>query len=114
MDVSFGGIGEVVATFKTSGTVKKGNLVKLSANATVAACAADDRICGVAIYAAADGFASVQLKGAVTVTYSGTAPTVGYNKLLASAADKIAVDADGFDALVLSVDTTAKTAVIVM
>ena len=115
MEVSFGGIGEIAATFKTSGTVNKGALVKMASNDTVAACSANDRFCGVALSVAPDGFATVLLHGFTTVTYTGaTAPSVGYNKLLAGAADKVTVNANGADYLVVSVNTTATTACVLL
>ena len=114
MNVSFGGIGEIAATFKTSGTVNKGNLVKMASGGTVAACAEDDRFCGVALSVAADGFATVQLRGFARVGYTGTAPTVGYAKLLAGAANKVAADDDGDEYLVIEVDTSASTVGIYM
>jgi len=44
----------------------------------------------------------------VELEYTGTAPTVGYSKLLASAAGKVKADSDGAEFLVLKVDTTNK------
>ncbi len=45
MNVSFNGIGCIAATFKTSGKVSPGNIVKVTENGTVAACADGDEIC---------------------------------------------------------------------
>ena len=84
-----------------------GELVKMSANNTVAVCAEDDRFCGVCIHSDS-ATADVQLKGYVEVEYTGTAPTVGYAKLLAAAAGKVAADTDGAEYLVLKVDTANK------
>lgn len=111
MSVSFGGIGELAVTFKTSGTVKKGDPVKIAENGAVATCSAADRFCGVALDVAADGYATIQLEGYVTMTYSGSgAPTLGYCKLEAAADSTVAVSTGaGGEYLVVDVDTTAKT-----
>jgi len=110
MKVSFEGAGEMLLSFlNASGAsaAESGNLVKMSANNTVAVCADDDRFCGVCIHADSAN-ADVQLKGYVELEYTGTAPTVGYSKLLASAAGKVKADSDGAEFLVLKVDTTNK------
>ena len=66
MKVCFHGFQENVASFEVSGTVSKGDPVKVSANGTVAACAAGDKFCGIAL-SVRDGIAAVQLAGYVRV-----------------------------------------------
>ena len=111
MNVSFKGIGEMAVTFKTTGTVKIGDPVKLSANGTVTACSEDDRFCGIVLFTSGDGFATVQLKGYTVAEYSGSAPSVGFGYLLADGDGGVAVDADktGDEYLIIEVDTTAGT-----
>ena len=112
MSVSFRGIGENVVTFKTA-TAVAGKPVTLSANDTVAKSADDDVFCGVCIKVE-DGYAAVQLAGYVELPYTGdTAPTVGYCTLLADGTG-IKADEDGRSILVINVDTTAKTAGIIL
>ncbi|MEG0440985.1 MAG: hypothetical protein RR544_01605 [Oscillospiraceae bacterium] len=114
MKVSFEGIGEVAVTCFAGETVAKGDVVKMTGNGTVGACAAGDAFCGVALGGAERGTAAVQMGGCCAVSYSGTAPTVGWTKISADGAKGVKADATatGTAYLVLSVDTAAKTAVI--
>lgn len=116
MSISYQGIGEWCATFACSG-VTEGKVVKIGSSNTAALCSAGDMFCGVARSVGHDGAAcSVQLGGLVEVKYSGsTAPSVGYNELVADAVGGVAVAGDddtGMNYLVIAVDTTAKIAVI--
>ncbi|MCR4924728.1 MAG: hypothetical protein K5917_00405 [Clostridiales bacterium] len=106
MKVSFNGFNETNATFETATALDKGALVKMSSNGKVAACTEDDKFIGVVIHSE-DDVATVQLNGYIRVAYSGTAPSVGYAKLLAdTTGKKVSVDADGREYLVIDVDTT--------
>lgn len=109
MSISFGGVGELCVTFKTDGSVTKGCPVKMSGNDTVAACADGNRFIGVAIDAAEDGYATVQLAGFVTMSYSGTAPSVGYANLAANSAGGVKTATGGGEYLVLDVNTSDNT-----
>ena len=106
MKVSFEGVGEQVLSFMKASVVEKGSLVKLSANATVAKCAAGDNFAGVCIKAD-DSFADVKTSGYVELGYTGTAPAVGYAKLTAAGADKVKTADTGREYLVISVDSAA-------
>ena len=55
--ISFEGIGEVVATFACGEGVAPGQVVKVTEDGTVGACAATDKFCGVAL-SAEDGYAA--------------------------------------------------------
>ena len=58
---------------------------KVSGNGTVAACEENGGFDGVVLSVARDGNAcAVAMGGMVTVSYSGTAPTAGWNTLAAS------------------------------
>ena len=110
MSVSFGGIGEIAATFMTSGTIKAGDTVKMAASGTVTACAAGERFCGVVLGGESGGHAAVQVGGYVKLPYTGSAPTVGYGCLEAAGDGKVQVDADGTsEVLIVDVDTAAET-----
>ena len=111
MSVSFHGIGQVCATFLGAGT--EGQVVKMSSAATVAPCAADDSFCGLAVCAKDDACA-VQVAGFVTVPYSGTAPSVGFAKLAADGDGGVKTAENGREYLVVSTDTTAETATILL
>ncbi|MEG2988529.1 MAG: hypothetical protein RR807_03900 [Oscillospiraceae bacterium] len=114
MKVSFEGIGEVAVTCFAAETLAKGDVVKMTGNATVGVCVANDGFCGVAMNGMEGGTAAVQMGGCCTVKYSGTAPTVGWTKISADGAKGVKADATatGTAYLILSVDTAAKTAVI--
>ncbi len=71
MAVSFQGFGEQVATFLATDTVKKGDWVKISANGTVAPCAAGDAMCG-KVLSVRGGTAAVQVGGYVSTPISGS------------------------------------------
>ncbi|MBQ6539816.1 MAG: hypothetical protein IJL71_02160 [Oscillospiraceae bacterium] len=107
MSISFGGVGELCVTFKTTGTVTKGSPVKMSSNDTVAACSNGDRFIGIAVDVKSDGYCTVQVSGFTVMAYSGTAPTVGYAMLAADASGGVkAAASGGGEHLVLNVDTT--------
>ena len=106
MKVSFEGAGEQVLSFMKASGVEKGSLVKLSANATVAKCAAGDNFAGVCIKAD-DSFADVKTAGYVELGYTGTAPAVGYAKLTADGDGNVKTADPGREYLVISVDSAA-------
>ena len=78
----------------------------MSANGTVAPCAAGKAFCGAAVNVR-DGFAAVQLAGYVRLPYTGTTPVVGYQTLAGDGAGKIKADAAGRSVLVVDVDASA-------
>lgn len=113
MDVSFNGIGEKPVTFAGS-EVKKGQVVKVVSEGTVAPCAAGDGFDGVAVLAD-DGFAGVVLRGFADVNYSGNAPAAGHNKLSADGNGGVKVDeTGGKDYLTVAVDAANKAATILL
>ena len=115
MSISYQGIGEWCATFGC-GAVSEGEIVKVSANGTVAKCTAGNGFCGVVRAIAHDSKAcTVQLGGLTEVKYSGTAPAVGYAELVADGTGGVSKPGDnqsGSAYLVLSVDCAAGKAVI--
>lgn len=115
MSISYEGIGAWCATFAGSG-VKEGEAVKVSANGTVAACAAGESFCGAVAAVSRDGAAcSVQLAGFITVKYSGaTAPTVGYCALAADGNGGVCVKTGGRSYLVAEVNAAESSATIML
>lgn len=111
MNVSFNGFGENVLTFEASGTIAAQSPVMVTDNGKVAA--ASGVFCGICT-AVRNGYAAVQVKGYVTVPYSGTAPTVGFVKLKGADGKAVVDAANGREYLVIDVDTTAKTAGIIL
>lgn len=108
MNVSFDGIGLQTVTFKAASGVTAGIPVKISAAKTVAACEEEDVFIGVSGNVCDDGYAAVALHGFITLPYSGeTAPSLGWNLLLADGDGGVIVDdSDGIRCLVTEVDTT--------
>lgn len=82
--VSFEGIGEVVATFLADGDIQAGQVVKLSGDSTVKACAAGEKFCGIAVSPAKKGCVAVQVGGFVQVSCSDSNVTAGYGTLTAN------------------------------
>lgn len=101
--VSFEGIGEVAATFACGTGVQEGQVVKLTGNGAVGACAAKERFCGVAL-CVKDGYAAVQVGGLARVK-AGTGVAAGWVKLSADGTGGVQKDDDtGTEYLVVSVD----------
>lgn len=109
MKVSFEQIGHMSATFRVD-SGEDGQVVKVSGDGAVAACADGDKFCGV-LEGVRKGYGGVQLHGFATVAYSGTAPAVGYAGLLADGSGGVKTGS-GREHLVVSVDTVSKTCVI--
>ena len=110
MKLSYEGIGQWAATFACD-DLAEGELVKVSANGTVAACAAGDDFCGMVLSVSRGGDAcAVALGGMVTAGYTvpaeGAAPALGWSGLSADGEGGVQADADGSTYLVVDVDTT--------
>ncbi len=112
MSVSFGGFNSNAVTFKTPVSIESGNAVKISESNTVVPCEDGDVFCGFAVDGE-NGYASVQLCGAVTAKYSGTAPVTGYETLV-SDGKGVKSSADGREYLVVAVDEAAQTVTFLM
>ena len=95
-------IGAVVATFAAGSGVKGGQVVKVTDNGTADACGDGDTFCGVALEPRKGG-AAVQVKGFVTVPYTGEL-TLGWATLAADGSGGVKANATGVTALVVSVD----------
>ncbi|HCA04683.1 MAG TPA: hypothetical protein DEO32_02165 [Ruminococcaceae bacterium] len=111
MNVNFNGAGENVVTFIADSSVTEAGIpVKVSADGTVAKCAANDLFCGICV-GVREGYAAVQISGyAVFGTTSKLA--AGYKKLAAAANGKIAVNENGRELLV--VNSTATEAGVIL
>ena len=99
MNVSFAGFGENIATFETAAAIPAGTPVKMSANGTVAACAAGDAFIGIVV--------GVQLKGYRNAAVTGSVP-VGWAQLVADGSGGVKAageDAAGVSVLVVSAGT---------
>lgn len=112
MSVSFSGFNENTATFKAKEEIANGAPVTVSESDTVALCGNGKKFCGF-VTECSGGYASVQLSGTVTAVYSGTAPALGYSKLVSDGTGVKTAD-DGREYLVFAVDTAKKTVTFLM
>ena len=115
MSVSFQGVDRLVVTFQAASGVSRGNLVTVSANGTVSAATSGAAPVGVALNVRG-GYAAVQLKGCLEVEYNGTL-NLGWQEITTHSAGKIKAAGENDAArrcLVLSTDTTAKTACLLL
>ena len=111
MNVAFDGIHEVVATFNAASTVKPDQVVKISANGTVAGCSAGDGFCGLAL-SVRDNAAAVQIGGFMTVSCASGCPSLGRVTLAADGNGGVKTASTGTSALVVATDSANLTAVI--
>ena len=95
MNVSFNGFNENTVTFEANGTINVGAPVMITANGKVSA--ANGAFCGIC-----------------TVVPYTNAPSVGFSKISAGSGKITADSTNGREFLVIDVDTTAKTAGIML
>ena len=108
MQNSYEGIGQWAATF-ACGDIAEGQVVKISGSGEVAACADGDKFCGVATSVGRDGKAcAVAMGGMVSVTYTGTAPALGWTALAADGNGGVKA-AEGREYLVVDVNENGMT-----
>lgn len=113
MNISMKGYGENTATFRTEGVVSVSHVVKMANNLTVAPCNSGDAFIGAAVNVKNE-YACVQLDGYVTLSYTGTAPAVGYCSLVADGKGGVMVSDTGREYLVAEVYTSSKTVGIIL
>ena len=108
MNVSFEGIGQWCATFACNGEVAEDQMVKVSGDGEVKACADGDAFCGKVTAIGRDNKAcAVALGGVVKASYTGTAPAAGWANLSADGNGGVKTDSAGKSYLVVDVDTAA-------
>ena len=109
MNCNANGFAQQVLTCTTAASLDAGVPVKLTGNFTASAAANGDALFGVAL-SCRDGVCAVQVQGAVTLPYTGTAPAVGFGTLACNGSGGVKTDANGTKVRILAVDTV-KTAV---
>ena len=110
----FIGFNENQATFLTSGTVNIGDPVTVCAEGTVKQAAGSTAFCGV-VTDKRGNYVSVTLTGYARAAYTGSAPVYGYNSLASDGSGAVKTDStNGRQLLVVGLDTTAKTAEILL
>ncbi len=100
MRVAFEGTGQLVVTFETEGEVMLGTPVVMGDNHTVKTAGKDEAPIGF-VQHERQGFAAIQLQGFVDCPFTGTAPTVGWNKLSADGQGGCQLDEQGLSRLVV-------------
>lgn len=100
-------------TLRAVTDVSKGNTVAAASDYTVKTAEDGEKFMGVCTHTA-DISASVLLSGFVKVSYTGEAPTYGYNKLAGNGSGGVKKDADGREILVVCVDTASSTCGIIL
>lgn len=112
MSVSVKGFNQNAVTLVAVEGLKAGDLVKISANHTAAACASGNIPVGVCL--SNDGkYACVQLTGWANVKYSSTAPALGSAVIAADGAGGIKTATTGRNVTVIAVNTADTTAEII-
>lgn len=106
MKVSFEEIGYMSATFAAE-RGEAGQVCKMAGNGRVAPCADGDAFIGV-LEGIRRGCAGVQIHGFVKVSYTGSAPSAGYIKLVANGNGGVKVGGTK-DYLVVGVDSNNMT-----
>lgn len=109
MNISFEGINQELVTFLSGNDVLKGQTVKMSGSMTVSACDDNSEFIGIAAANADTGAVAVIIRGYVTVTYTGSAPTLGYTAVSANGSGGIKAASTGRKVLICDVDSTNST-----
>ena len=114
MNVSFQGIDELVVTFQVSGEVNQGDFVFISDNGTVSPSTFGDIPAG-KVLNVRDGFAAVQVRGAMETEYSGGLH-LGMQNITAQGGKIMASNSgdNSRNAMVLSKDDTTMTACLLL
>ncbi len=107
--ISFQSIAEEYVTFLAEESAQEGTVCKITADASVGACASGDAFCGVC-GAIRGGHAGVKLHGYARLPYSGAAPQLGYTLLAADGTGGVKASESGErSCLVVEVDSEGKT-----
>ncbi len=104
MNCNANGFAQQVLTLVSAADIPAGTPVSLSENYTAAAAAANAPVFGV-VLSCRDGVCAVQVQGAVTLSYSGTAPAVGFGCLVSDGSGGVKTASDGTPLRILAVDS---------
>lgn len=108
-NVTFNGMGELVATFQ-AGSVTAGGPVIMNGNNAVRSATSGGRPVGVALHKRGD-YAAVQMQGFVRVKYTGS-PALGWNSLVGNGSGGLRPATEGEtgrDCLVVDLDSSEQT-----
>lgn len=112
MTISANGFMAESLTLMGDTSLTAGEPVTLCDNNTVSACSDSDIFCGIITHEK-NGVCAVQLHGAVTLPFTGTAPTIGFSELCANGSKGVK-SGSGREYLVLSVDSVKSTVTFVL
>lgn len=113
MKISLDGFNNKSATLVAAAGTEKGDIVSLSNNLTVSTASQGAAFCGVC-EDVRDGYATVLLEGYTRVSYSSTAPSLGFAVLAADGSGGVKTAQSGRTCLVVEVDTVSNTIGIIM
>lgn len=113
MNHYFSGFNTKEITLNATEDVTEGIAVALSDSTTVDLPSAEASFCGICT-AVRNGHASVVMEGHATVAYSGTAPSIGFCKLVCDGNGGVKLSDSGREYLVVDVDEAEKTIDIIM
>ncbi len=113
MSISFGGYNYNSLTFNVNEKIDIGYPVSIYKSFTMKK--ADDGSAFQGVVVSSDEkYASVQVNGTVTMSYTGAAPSTGYNSLVSNGAGGVKVSSAGRQYLVIGTDETNKTVTFLM
>lgn len=105
MSVAYTGFNANTLTFQCSAKITEGAPVRIHKSDCVTSCSEGNEFHGIAVEGDTK-YVSVQMSGIVTLPYTGTAPTTGFNTLCANGNAGVKVSTSGNKYLVVSVDET--------
>ena len=101
--ISLKGFMEQTVTLLADESVENGALVGMVENEKVAKATNGEKFIGI-VAGCSDAAAAVTVKGYVEVNYSGTAPSLGFVKIVADANNGVCISDAGREVLVTTVD----------
>lgn len=108
--LDYNGINQTILSFTAGSGCEEGKLCRLSGSAMVKGCSEGEAFHGLVQRIYPGNLSGVVLRGVVRVSYSGTAPAVGWTKLAADGNGGVKADSEsGREYLVLKVDKSAGT-----
>ena len=113
MELSYEGIGQVVATFAMEEGVEPGMAVALVDNGTVGMCGSGVDLCG-KVLAVHGGCCAVQMSGFVKLPFTGESPTTGWNSVAGDGSGGVCVGQGSNNYLIVQVDDDECTIVFKM
>lgn len=113
MNENMNGFDRKEVTLYAAATAVEGNTVNLISKTTAGASPEGSDFIGVCTLIR-NGMASVTLRGYATVPFSGTSPSLGYNKLSADGSGGVKVSDSGRSILVVDINKSALTCDIIL